>query len=87
MLGIPDPRPDFRRGILGAAVTRNPQREEYVRAASRRDGEAVIHDPLAGRESHMIARAGRADALVAVEAGEGEIAAGEDVRYLALSSG
>jgi molybdopterin molybdotransferase len=87
MLGIPNPQPDFRRGILGAAVTRNPHREEYVRAASRRDGEAIILDPLAGRESHMIARAGRADALVAVEAGEGEIAAGEDVRYLALSPG
>ena len=87
MLGIPDPRPDFRRGILGAAVSRNSHREEYVRATSRRDGDAVVLDPVVGRESHMIVRAGRADALVAVEAGEGEIAAGEDVRYLALSPG
>jgi molybdopterin biosynthesis enzyme len=85
MLGIPDPLPDFRRGILGAPVTRNPHREEYIRATTRREGDDVLLEPLAGRESHMIARAGRADALVLVEAGEGEIASGEDVRYLALS--
>jgi molybdopterin molybdotransferase len=85
MLGVPDPLPQFRRGILGAPLTRNPHRDEYVRAASRRDEDGVALAPLAGRESHMIARAGRADALVAVEAGEGEIAAGEEVRYLALS--
>ena len=35
----------------------------------------------------MIVRAGRADSLVAVEAGEGEMPAGADVRYLALSPG
>jgi molybdopterin molybdotransferase len=87
MLGIPDPLPDFRRGTLAAPVARNAHREEYVRAATRRDGDDVFIEPLAGRESHMIARAGRADALVLVEAGEGEIAAGEDVRYLALSPG
>jgi molybdopterin molybdotransferase len=87
MLGILDPLPDFRRGVLGASVSRNPHREEYLRAASRKDGAVVVLDPVAGRESHMIVRAGRADSLVAVEAGEGEIAAGEDVRYLALSPG
>jgi hypothetical protein len=32
----------------------------------------------------MIVRAGRADALVAVAAGEGEVPAGETVRYLPL---
>jgi hypothetical protein len=32
----------------------------------------------------MIVRAGRADALVAVEAGQGEVRAGEEVRYLTL---
>jgi molybdopterin biosynthesis enzyme len=32
----------------------------------------------------MIARAGRADALVVVEAGEGELASGEEVRYIPL---
>jgi hypothetical protein len=32
----------------------------------------------------MIVRAGRANALVWVEAGEGELAAGSQVRYLAI---
>jgi hypothetical protein len=32
----------------------------------------------------MIARAARADALVAVEAGEGELGEGETVRFLRL---
>jgi molybdopterin biosynthesis enzyme len=32
----------------------------------------------------MIARAARADALVVVEAGAGELGAGEEVRYIPL---
>ena len=47
-------------------------------------GEAVL-EPLTGQESHMIARAAAADALVLVPAGEGELAAGERVRYLRLA--
>jgi molybdopterin molybdotransferase len=85
LLGVPDPLPAFRIGVLGASVGRNAQREEYVRATARREEETVVLDPLPGRESHMIARAGRADALVAVEAGDGELAAGETVRYLSLA--
>jgi molybdopterin biosynthesis enzyme len=33
----------------------------------------------------MIASAARADALVAVEAGEGELSAGEEIRYIAIA--
>jgi molybdopterin molybdotransferase len=84
LLGLPEPLPDFRRGILATSVVRNRQREEYLRATTRREGDAIVVEPVPGRESHMIARAGRADALVAIEAGEGEVAAGEEVRYLAL---
>ena len=40
---------------------------------------------VSGQESHMIARAAGADALVLVLAGEGELAAGELARYLPLS--
>ncbi|MBD0290552.1 MAG: hypothetical protein ICV74_04780, partial [Thermoleophilia bacterium] len=36
-------------------------------------------------ESHMIVRAASADALLSVEPGEGELAAGELVRYLPLA--
>jgi molybdopterin biosynthesis enzyme len=47
------------------------------------DGVVVL-EPLSGQESHMIARAAGADALVLVPAGEGELAAGDAVRYLRL---
>jgi molybdopterin molybdotransferase len=85
LLGVPDPLPEYRRAILGGTVKRNPHRDEYVRATSRREADAVIVDPLPGRESHMIASAARADALVAVEAGEGELSAGEEIRYIAIA--
>jgi molybdopterin molybdotransferase len=84
LLGLPEPLPVFRRGVLGSGLTRNGERDEYVRARSRRDGHSVVLDPVPGQESHMIATAGRADALVAVEAGEGELPAGADVGYLEL---
>jgi molybdopterin molybdotransferase len=84
LLGLPDPLPEYRRGVLGATVRRNPHREEYVRAMTRREDEALFVDPLPGQESHMIARAGRADALVAIDAGEGEVSAGEEIRYIPI---
>jgi molybdopterin molybdotransferase len=84
LLGLPDPEPAFRGGVLASSVCRNAERDEYMRARSRRDGEDVALEPIAGQESHMIARSGRADALVEIEAGTGEIAAGAAVRYLPL---
>lgn len=82
LLGLPEPLPAFRRGTLGAPVRRNAERDELVRATvETRDGEPVLH-PLAGQESHMIVRAGRASALVLVEAGEGELPAAAPVRFL-----
>ena len=85
LLGLVDPLPQFRRGRLADSIARNPHRDEYVRAFVRPDGEDIALEPLPGRESHMIARAGRANALVEVRAGERELAAGDEVRYLALS--
>lgn len=85
LLGVPDPLPEYRSAILGGAVKRNPHRDEYVRATSRREGDTVVVDPLPGRESHMIASAARADALVAVEAGDGELSAGEEIHYIAIA--
>ena len=84
LLGLPDPLPAFRNGTLAAAVRRNAERDELVRATRRRDDGADVLEPLSGQESHMIVRAGRANALVWVEAGEGELAAGSPVRYLPL---
>lgn len=82
LLGLPNPEPEYREGVLGGRVRRNLHRDELVRARSRREVDAVVLDPLEGQESHMIARAGKADALVWVEAGAGEVTAGEPVRYL-----
>jgi molybdopterin biosynthesis enzyme len=65
-------------------LRRNSARDELARARTRRDDGRVLLEPLGGQESHMIARAAGADALVLVPAGEGELTAGETVRYLRL---
>jgi molybdopterin molybdotransferase len=84
LLGLPDPLPAFRRGTLVASRRRNAVRDELVRARVRRDGDEPVLEPLPGQESHMIVRAGLAEALVLVEAGDGEIPAGAQVRFLPL---
>jgi molybdopterin molybdotransferase len=83
--GLADPLPRFEPGRLAAAVTRNPGRDQLVRARSQEgvDG-AVVLQALAGQESHMIVRAALADALVLVPRGEGELPAGAAVSYLRL---
>jgi molybdopterin molybdotransferase len=78
--GAAEPGPDWQRGTLAAATRRNGARDSLVRA--RRGAEGL--EPLAGQESHMIARAAGADALVLVPAGEGELPAGATVRYVAV---
>jgi len=85
LLGLPEPQPAFRQGALTAPVRRNAERDQYIRARSQLAGDAVVLEPISGQESHMIARAGRADALIEVVAGDGEVAAGSSVRYLPLS--
>lgn len=84
LLGRPRPLPAFRPGSLAAGVRRNRERDEFVRATvADEDGEPVL-SPVLGQESHMIVRTGRAAALVWIEAGEGELAAGSPVRFLEL---
>jgi molybdopterin molybdotransferase len=84
--GHGDPLPRFEPGRLAAGARRNPVRDELVRARTRAgDDGAVELEPLAGQESHMIARAAGADALVFLPRGEGELAAGSPVRYLRLA--
>ena len=46
------------------------------------DDEGAWLEPVDGQESHMIARAAAADALVLVERGEGVLAAGSPARYV-----
>lgn len=83
--GAAEPLPRFEPGRLAAAVRQSPDREQLIRArTSPEDDGAVGLEPLAGQESHMIARAAGADALVLVPRGEGELPPGAAVRYLRL---
>jgi molybdopterin molybdotransferase len=83
--GHDEPLPRFEPGTLAAAARRNPKRDELLRARARvGDDGALLLEPLAGQDSHMIARAAGADALVLLPRGEGELAAGAPVRYLRL---
>jgi molybdopterin molybdotransferase len=82
--GLADPKPRFRPGRLGAPAKRLAARDALLRARTRVDGDAVVLDPLSGQQSHMIAQASAADALVLVPQGEGELAAGSPVSYLQL---
>ncbi len=83
--GASTPGPVFSEGRLAKAVRRNDQRDELLRARSRLGDDGVELEPVAGQDSHMIVRAASADALVLAPRGDGEIAAGERVRYLPLA--
>jgi molybdopterin molybdotransferase len=81
--GHAHPLPRFEPGRLAAVAKQNAARDQLVRARAR-DGEAgaVLLEPLVGQESHMIARAAGANALVLLPRGEGELPVGAPVRYL-----
>jgi len=83
--GATVPGPVFFEARLAAPVRRNTQRDEFLRARTVSSDDGVLLDPVSGQESHMIARAAGADALVLAPRGEGELAAGEGVRYLPLA--
>jgi molybdopterin molybdotransferase len=82
--GASRPGPVFLDGRLATAVRRNEHRDQFVRARRRESEDGVLLEPVTGQDSHMIARAATADALVLAPRGRGELAAGERVRYLPL---
>jgi molybdopterin molybdotransferase len=82
--GLADPLPRYEPGRLSVGLRRNAERDEFVRARSRVEGEAVVLEPIVGQESHMIVRSSAADALVHVPRGNGDLAAGSTVRWLRL---
>ena len=82
--GAGEPGPQFRPGRLAVAARRNGERDSLLRAQAVFDADDVMLTPLGGQESHMMARAAGAQALVLVPCGEGELAAGSAVRYLAI---
>jgi molybdopterin molybdotransferase len=79
--GAADPAPAFLPARLAAGVRRTAARDELVRAQVDRAG---LVQPVPGQESHMIARAARANALVLIPRGEGELPAGAQVSWLPL---
>ena len=83
--GASVPGPVYSAGSLASAIRRNKQRDEFVRARSLPSATGVVLEPITGQESHMIARAATADALVYAPRGDGELAAGDTVRYLPLA--
>ena len=78
--GERDPGPRWEHGVLARPVRQNAVRDELVRAST---GDGGL-EPLGGQESHMIVRAAAADVLVLVPRGEGELSAGDRVRFLPL---
>jgi molybdopterin molybdotransferase len=79
--GERDPEPRYRRAALAAPITPDSRRDELVRARLTVDGEL---EPLSGQESHMIARAAAANALVYVPTGPEALPRGSTVRYLPI---
>jgi len=84
LAGETSPEPRFEPGTLAEALRRAPARDQLVRARIEPSQDGVLLRPLRGQDSHMIVRAAAADALVHVPRGEGELAAGSAVRYLAI---
>jgi molybdopterin molybdotransferase len=84
--GAADPLPRLEAGRLASALRRNDARDAYVRARSRVDPDGTVLEPLSGQESHMIARAAAADALVHVPMGAGSLEAGAPVSWIRLGA-
>jgi molybdopterin molybdotransferase len=83
--GASEPLPRFEPGRLARSLRPNAVRTELVRARSRvADGEVEL-EVVTGQESHMIARAAGADALVLVPAGDEELGVGARVSFLRLA--
>lgn len=82
--GAREPGPLYLPGILGSALRRTEERDEFVRARTRPADDGVVLEPLSGQESHMIVRSAAASALVHVPRGSGELPAGSRVRYLRI---
>jgi len=82
--GSPIRSPRFVRAV--SAVRRNASRHAMRCCGRARasTGMPYCSTRLTGQQSHMIAQAATADALVLVPQGEGELAAGSPVSYLQL---
>jgi molybdopterin molybdotransferase len=77
-------RPDWIPGVLGAAVKRNPERDDLIRVRFQSADGSTVLEPLRGQQSHQIAITAQADALARIPMGDGELAAGTEVACLPL---
>ncbi|HSI97732.1 MAG TPA: molybdopterin molybdotransferase MoeA, partial [Gaiellaceae bacterium] len=82
--GMDEPGPAYEIASAGTSLRRNPHRDEFLRARRRIEDARVLLEPVSGQDSHMIVRSATADVLVRIPRGDGEIAAGESVRYVPL---
>ena len=82
--GATDPAPCFLPGRLASRVEGGRDRDWLLRARLRIEDAAVVVEPIAGQESHMLARSATADALALVPRGSEPLEAGAVVKYLAL---
>lgn len=83
MMGDPEPIPPRGRAALVDKVARDPVLDQYLRVTLD-GGKARL---TGGQGSWQLTSIVRADALALVEAGEGEVAAGEMVELLPLKFG
>jgi len=84
--GADRPEPRYAYGRLTAPLRASDSRDQLVRARSRLEEGEIVLEPLSGQESHMIARAAGANALVLVRSAGGDLAAGDGAPYLRLGS-
>src|SRR5256885_1314503 len=79
--GAAQPGPVYLAGLLTSPIRRHDHRDQFVRARRRESDDGIVLEPGAGQDSHMIAPAATADALVLAPRGARELRAGESVRY------
>jgi molybdopterin molybdotransferase len=79
-------RPAWNSGVLGAAVERNPERDDLIRVRFDDGPEraTAVLLPVHGQQSHQIAITAQADALARIPIGAGELPPGTEVAYLSL---
>jgi molybdopterin molybdotransferase len=76
--------PAWISGKLGAAVERNPTRDDLIRVRLETVDGARVLLPVHGQQSHQIAITAQADALARIPMGTGELPAGTEVACLPL---
>jgi molybdopterin molybdotransferase len=74
--GRTDTPPLESEAVLGAAIRRNPDREQAVRVRLERRNGKLVATPNGPQGSHIVTSLLGADALAFVPAGEGELEAG-----------